>query len=135
MEELFGSTLASERMRVTVVSFGYTHGLPRDVDLVFDCRFLPNPHWVPELQPLTGRDAPVREYVLQQALAQTFLTHLDGLLDDLLPAFVAEGKSYLTVAFGCTGGRHRSVAISERVAEKLRDDGYDPVVVHRDVDR
>ena len=117
------------------MSFGYKHGLPVDVDVVLDCRFLPNPHWVEELRPLTGRDEPVRRYVLDQAATGEFLEHLDGLLALLLPAYVAEGKAYLTLAFGCTGGRHRSVAIAEAVAGLLRERGVEPTVVHRDVDK
>ena len=122
-------------MRLAVTSFGYKHGAPRDADLVMDCRFLPNPHWVDELRPLSGLDAPVREHVLGSDLAQGFLGRLDGLLDLLLPAFVGEGRSYLTLAFGCTGGRHRSVAIAEAVAGSLRAMGQNPAVTHRDVDR
>lgn len=122
-------------MQTTVTSFGYKHGLPLDTDLVIDCRFLPNPHWVDELRPLTGRDEPVRDYVLGQEAASAFLERLEDLLALLLPAYVAEGKAYLTIAFGCTGGRHRSVAIAERVAVWLREQGYDPRVVHRDVDK
>lgn len=122
-------------MQTTVTSFGYKHGLPLDTDLVIDCRFLPNPHWVDGLRPLTGRDEPVRDYVLGQESAGEFLDRLEDLLALLLPAYVAEGKAYLTIAFGCTGGRHRSVAIAERVAAWLRDQGYDPRVVHRDVER
>ena len=98
-------------MQTRIVSFGYKHGLPVDVDVVLDCRFLPNPHWVEELRPLTGRDEPVRRYVLDQAATAAFLDHLDGLLALLLPAYVAEGKAYLTLAFGCTGGRHRNVRV------------------------
>ncbi len=120
-------------MQVSVVSFGYKHGLPVDVDVVLDCRFLPNPHWVDELRPLTGQQPPVRDFVLGSELAQGFLEHLDGLLDVLLPAYRAEGKAYLTLAFGCTGGRHRSVAIAEEVARRLRARGIDPGVSHRDV--
>jgi UPF0042 nucleotide-binding protein len=120
-------------MQVTLLSFGYKHGLPVDVDLVLDCRFLPNPHWVEELRPLTGVDGPVRDYVLGQDLAVSFLSHLDALLDVLLPAYRAEGKAYLTIAFGCTGGRHRSVAIAEEVARRLRAEGFEPGVAHRDV--
>ena len=122
-------------MQTRVVSFGYKHGLPVDVDLVLDCRFLPNPHWVEELRPLTGLDADVRDYVLGQPAAGEFLEHLEGLLDLLLPAYVAEGKAYLTIAFGCTGGRHRSVVIAEAVAELLRARDLDPVVLHRDVEK
>jgi UPF0042 nucleotide-binding protein len=123
----------SPGMQVTLLSFGYKHGLPVDVDLVLDCRFLPNPHWVEELRPLTGEDRPVRDYVLGQDLAQSFLSHLGGLLDVLLPAYRAEGKAYLTIAFGCTGGRHRSVAIVGEVARRLRAEGIEPGVAHRDV--
>jgi UPF0042 nucleotide-binding protein len=135
MTELFGEDELDHGMRTRVVSFGYTQGLPTDVDLVLDCRFLPNPHWVDELRPLTGLDAAVRSYVLGQEASQAFLERLDGLLDLLLPAYVAEGKSYLTMAFGCTGGRHRSVAIAEAVADLLRQRGFRPSVVHRDVGR
>ena len=103
--------------------------------MVLDCRFLPNPHWVEELRPLTGLDAEVREHVLGQPAAGEFLEHLEGLLHLLLPAYVAEGKAYLTIAFGCTGGRHRSVVIAEAVAELLRRHGFIPSVSHRDVDR
>jgi len=132
--DLYGQ--ADDRpMRLAVTSFGYKHGAPRDADLVMDCRFLPNPHWVDELRPLSGLDAPVREHVLGSDLAQGFLGRLDGLLDLLLPAFVGEGRSYLTLAFGCTGGRHRSVAIAEAVAGSLRAMGQNPAVTHRDVDR
>lgn len=135
MTELFGEDDLDHGMRTRVMSFGYTHGIPTDVDLVLDCRFLPNPHWVDELRPLTGLQAPVREYVLGQVAAVAFLERLDQLLELLLPAFVVEGKSYLSVAFGCTGGRHRSVAIAEAVADLLRARGFTPTVVHRDVAR
>lgn len=120
-------------MQTRVMSFGYKHGLPLDVDIVLDCRFLPNPHWVDELRPLTGLDEPVRRYVLSQDEARELLTRLDDLLGMLMPAYVAEGKTYLTIAFGCTGGHHRSVAIADAVAGLLRDRGYTPTVVHRDV--
>jgi UPF0042 nucleotide-binding protein len=135
MHELFRDGDGDEAMKVRVSSFGYMHGLPLDVDIVLDCRFLPNPHWVPELRPLTGRDAPVRDYVLGQDMTADFLTRLRSLLDMLLPAYRAEGKTYLTIAFGCTGGRHRSVAIAEEVAGWVRDAGTDPQVSHRDVAR
>src|SRR5690606_18774146 len=133
--ELFGDDHPTGGMQTRVVSFGYKHGLPLDVDIVLDCRFLPNPHWVDELRPHTGLDEPVRRYVLDQDEAQDLIRHLRELLATLLPAYVAEGKSYLTIAFGCTGGRHRSVAIAEEVAEILRAQGFDPTVVHRDIDR
>jgi UPF0042 nucleotide-binding protein len=125
----------SPSMQLSVMSFGFKHGLPLDVDTVFDVRFLPNPHWVEELRPLTGLDAPVRDYVLGQTAAQEFLTRVDDLLSFLLPAYVQEGKSYLTVAIGCTGGRHRSVALAEDLAARIRDRGFSPTVYHRDVNR
>jgi UPF0042 nucleotide-binding protein len=130
---LFGEDRTDVGMQTRVVSFGYKHGLPVDVDVVLDCRFLPNPHWIEELRPLTGLDPEVATYVLDQDAAGEFLRQLDQLLGLLLPAYVAEGKAYLTLAFGCTGGRHRSVAIAEAVAGLLRDRGVDPTVVHRDV--
>lgn len=133
--ELFGEDALDHGMRTRVVSFGYTHGLPTDVDLVLDCRFLPNPHWVEDLRPMTGLQDPVRDYVLGKPAAVVFLERLDQLLEVLLPAYVDEGKSYLSIAFGCTGGRHRSVAITEAVAGLLRDRGFVPTVVHRDVAR
>jgi len=132
---LFGEADLDAGMQARVVSFGYKHGLPVDVDVVLDCRFLPNPHWIEELRPQTGLDVAVREYVLDQPAAADFLRHLEGLLDLLLPAYVAEGKAYLTLAFGCTGGRHRSVVIAEAVAELLRARQLDPVVLHRDVQK
>jgi UPF0042 nucleotide-binding protein len=135
INDLFGEDHPDLGMRTRVMSFGYKHGLPVDVDLVIDCRFLPNPHWVDELRPLTGLHDEVRRYVLEQEAAVAFLEHLDALLGLLLPAYVAEGKSYLSVAFGCTGGHHRSVAIAEAVAELLRARGFAPTVVHRDVAR
>ena len=134
MRDLFGEEGRSD-LRVNVVSFGYKHGLPLDVDLVLDCRFLPNPHWIDELRPLTGLDEPVRENVLAQPDAVAFLAHLDGLFGTIVPAYMREGRTYLSIALGCTGGRHRSVAIAEAVAELLRSHGHDPVVTHRDVDR
>jgi UPF0042 nucleotide-binding protein len=132
---MFGAEVPALGMQTRVMSFGYKHGLPVDVDLVLDCRFLPNPHWVEVLRPQTGRDDAVRRYVLGQPQAGEFLRHLDQLLTPLLPAYVVEGKSYLTLAFGCTGGRHRSVAIAEEVATRLRRAGLDPTVEHRDIDK
>lgn len=133
--ELFSGDAPSSGMQTTVTSFGYKHGLPLDTDLVFDCRFLTNPHWVDELRPLSGLDAPVQHYVLEQELTAEFLDRIASLLTTLVPAYVAEGKSYLTISFGCTGGRHRSVVIAESVAEALRSAGIDVRVAHRDVAR
>ncbi|MGH9066005.1 MAG: RNase adapter RapZ [Acidimicrobiales bacterium] len=133
--ELFGATDPAAGMQTTVVSFGYKHGIPLDVDLVLDCRFLPNPHWVEELRPYTGLDQPVRDFVLGQADTGAFLDKLDDLLALLLPAYVREGKSYLSLAVGCTGGRHRSVVLAEELAARIRARGFCPTVHHRDIDR
>lgn len=135
MLDLFAADAPAGGMQTTILSFGYKYGLPLDTDLVIDCRFLPNPHWVEELRPLTGKDESVRDYVLGQPITAEFLDQMESLLANLLPAYVAEGKSYLTIAFGCTGGRHRSVAITEAIAAALRDRGIDLRVSHRDVDR
>ena len=133
--ELFGDESSSRGMRTGVMSFGFKHGLPNEVDLVLDCRFLPNPHWVEELRPLRGTDEPVRDYVMNQPITDGFLASLQSLLDTTLPAYASEGKAYLTIAFGCTGGHHRSVAIAEEVGGWLRDGGFDPSITHRDIDR
>lgn len=122
-------------MAVNVVSFGFKHGLPGDVDLVFDLRFLPNPHWVEELRPYTGLDEPVRSYVLGNPDAKAFLEKVDDLLAMLLPAYVKEGKSYLSIAVGCTGGQHRSVAIAEELRALLAGRGFRANVRHRDIDK
>jgi UPF0042 nucleotide-binding protein len=135
IEALFASDTTEGGLQTAVMSFGYKHGLPLDVDLVLDCRFLPNPHWVEELRPHTGRDADVRNYVLRFPETGEFLDRLDNLLELLLPAYVAEGKSYLTIAMGCTGGHHRSVVMAEEVAALLRTRGFEPRVTHRDIDR
>jgi UPF0042 nucleotide-binding protein len=135
IRDLFAADDPGRGMQTTVVSFGYKHGLPMDVDLVLDCRFLPNPHWDEDLRPLTGLDAAVRTFVLRQPETKAFLDRLRDLLDLLLPAYEKEGKSYLTIAFGCTGGRHRSVTIAEEAARHLRRRGHAPAVTHRDLDR
>ena len=122
-------------METAVVSFGYKHGIPLDVDLVFDCRFLPNPHWVPELRPMTGLDGKVRDYVMAAPETHELLERLESLLDLLLPAYAREGKSYLSIAIGCTGGRHRSVVLAEELGETLRRHGFHPAVHHRDIAR
>lgn len=134
LREAFGDDGAEPTMRTAVMSFGYKHGVPRDADLVFDCRFLPNPHWQPPLRPLTGRDEQVRDYVLTQPLAEQFLSQLMPLLTSLMPAYAAEGRAYLTIALGCTGGRHRSVALAEEVARRLSAEGHTLHCRHRDLD-
>jgi UPF0042 nucleotide-binding protein len=120
---------------VSVVSFGYKYGVPTDSDLVFDVRFLPNPHFVPALRRFTGKDAKVRRYI--QSFPQTgeFLRRIEGLLTYLIPHYIAEGKSYLTIAFGCTGGRHRSVMLGESVKKAMEKHGYSAKVVHRDIEK
>ena len=133
--EAFDNNGADSNMQTSVVSFGYKHGIPLDVDIVFDCRFLPNPFWVEELRPYSGLDAPVRDYVLTQPESQDFLAKVDDLLTAILPAFIREGKSYLTIAMGCTGGRHRSVALAAALAARLGGHGHPTSVFHRDVDR
>jgi UPF0042 nucleotide-binding protein len=132
--DIFSSDLSSE-LQVSIVSFGYKHGLPLDVDLVFDCRFLPNPHWIEALRPLDGRDEPVRDYVLGQPDTKLFLEELRRLFELTLPAYEREGKSYLSIAIGCTGGKHRSVAIAEELGNVLVGLGSNPSVRHRDVER
>jgi RNase adapter protein RapZ len=135
LRELFADQVGDGELQVNVVSFGYKHGLPIDVDLVFDCRFLPNPHWVDDLRPLTGLDASVRDYVLSRPETQPFLAQLDNLLELTLPGYEREGKAYLSIGIGCTGGRHRSVVVAEQLGERLRRHGYRAAVHHRDVDR
>jgi RNase adapter protein RapZ len=132
--EAFGDEEAP-LMQTSVISFGYKHGLPLDVDIVFDCRFLPNPYWVEELQSQSGLDQPVRDYVLGQPDSVAFLDKVDDLLTSILPAFHREGKSYLTIAIGCTGGRHRSVVLAEALAERLGAHGQGAAVFHRDIER
>lgn len=135
MLDAFSDGGAGTTMHTTVTSFGYKHGLPLDVDMVIDCRFLPNPHWVEELRPLSGLDEAVADYVLDQAVTGAFLARLERLLALILPFYVQEGKAYFTIAFGCTGGRHRSVAIAEQMAGVMGKLGHAPAVVHRDVAR
>ncbi|MCS6855089.1 MAG: RNase adapter RapZ [Elioraea sp.] len=120
-------------MSIGVVSFSYARGLPREADLVFDVRFLRNPHYVRDLRPLTGLDPEVDAYVAEDADFGTFWGRMTGLLDALLPRYVREGKKYLTIGFGCTGGRHRSVAVAERMAAHLKQAGWRATVVHREL--
>jgi UPF0042 nucleotide-binding protein len=135
IEDTFGSE-TSARTRVTVLSFGYKYGLPMDADLVMDVRFLPNPFWIPELREQTGLDADVRNYVLSQEGAEEFLDRYHELLKLIGAGYRREGKRYLTLAVGCTGGKHRSVAISEELSGLLStEDGMTVKVVHRDLGR
>jgi UPF0042 nucleotide-binding protein len=123
------------RLQVTVVSFGFKYGIPVDADYLADMRFLPNPYWVPELKALTGRDGSVGEYVMSQDGALTFLDRFQPLLIDVGRGYLREGKRFMTVALGCTGGKHRSVAMAEELAARLRDEGLDARAVHRDLGR
>jgi UPF0042 nucleotide-binding protein len=122
-------------LRASVMSFGFKYGLPIDADMVADLRFLPNPYWVDELRPLSGLDAPVRDFVRGQPRAEEFLAQYEGLVALLTDGFLREDKHFLTIAIGCTGGRHRSVAMSEAFAERLRAHGVRTLVVHRDLGR
>lgn len=125
----------SPGLQVSVTSFGYKHGIPLDGDLVFDCRFLPNPHWVEGLRPLTGMDPSVKEYVMQQPATATFLERLTPLLSMLLPAYAEKGKAYCSIAVGCTGGKHRSVVLAAELGKIITAMGYPAQVRHRDVER
>ncbi len=131
---VFARTPQRERIDVAVVAFGFKYGIPMDADLVFDVRFLPNPHYVESLRPLTGEAEPVREYVFQSPVTRRFLQKLFDFMAFLLPHYVKEGKTQLVVGIGCTGGRHRSIAIADRLAGFLRERGYNVTVEYRDRD-
>ncbi len=135
IRDAFSDAPPEEGLQVSLISFGYKYGAPRDADLVLDVRFLPNPHWVDELRPLPGTDDRVRTYVKGQQTYREFMRRLRSLLGFMIPGYVAEGKSYLTVAVGCTGGRHRSVVIVDELAAFFRDKGLPATVEHRDLDR
>jgi RNase adapter protein RapZ len=125
---------SADALHLTMVSFGYKYGLPVDADVVIDCRLLPNPHWVPELRPLTGVDEAVRDYVFAQPGATEFVDAAMALLRRYEQGYVGEGKHYATIAIGCTGGRHRSVAVAAELAERMRADGVEIKLSHRDVE-
>lgn len=131
----FSEEDSARPMRVSIRSFGFKHGAPRDLDLLFDVRFLPNPHWVEELRELTGLDPEVSSYVLGDPAAAEFVDRVESLFEFLLPRYEAEGKSYLSVGIGCTGGHHRSVAIAEELGGRLEKLGVKAAVRHRDVER
>lgn len=135
LKRLFGRGQQGDGMGVSVMSFGFKHGLPREADLVFDVRFLPNPYYVPELRPLTGLDERVRDYVFQGPQAREFMERLEQLLDYLLPRYVEEGKTALVIAVGCTGGHHRSVAVAHALTGHIRELGYPAGENHRDMGR
>lgn len=131
----FGASTPDERLQVSLLSFGYRHGVPKQADLVLDARFLPNPYFVPELKPLSGRDPEIRDFLEERAEYREFRERLLDLFDFLLPAFQREGKSYLTIAVGCTGGRHRSVRLVEDLHARMAERGRSAHVAHRDCDR
>ena len=133
--ELFAPTGDRDVMQLSLVSFGFQHGIPLDVDMVWDVRFLPNPHWEEQLRELSGLDDAVKSFTIDQPLAQEFLSKAQEMLNFLLPAYQAEGKSYLAVAIGCTGGRHRSVAVTEAIGSWLSTNGLRPRITHRDIFR
>jgi RNase adapter protein RapZ len=133
--EVFGGEEPGGAMQTSILSFGFKHGVPLDVDLMFDCRFLPNPYWDESLRNHSGLEPEVRRYVLERPETSAFLDKLDELLVMLIPAYMREGKSYLTVAMGCTGGRHRSVVLAEELVRRLDGRGIPATVFHRDVER
>lgn len=136
LQQQIRSTFTSEGMGqtvLTIASFGFARGLPRDADLVFDMRFLRNPHWVDALRPGTGQDVDVSAYIADDPAYGQAMAQIESLLLLLLPRYQAEGKAYVTAAFGCTGGRHRSVHVAERMARRLREEGFSPTVMHRDL--
>jgi UPF0042 nucleotide-binding protein len=133
--DLFGGADQATALQVSLVSFGFKHGLPLDADMVFDVRFLPNPHWVDDLRPLPGTDPRVRDYVLGQPATRAFMAKVTDLVCSLLPLFVDEGKAYLTIAFGCTGGRHRSVVLADTMGSSIQAEGYPVIVRHRDLEK
>lgn len=133
--EAFTNQPAEARLRINVVSFGYKYGLPIDADLVMDVRFLPNPHWVDELRPLPGTHKRIRDFVMSREATLDLIERFDNLLEGVIPGYLSEGKRYLTIAIGCSGGRHRSVVIADHVAKRLGDRGLTVAVEHRDVER
>ena len=135
MFSLFAAAGQKQELQVTAMSFGYKHGLPMDADLVFDVRFLPNPFYVETLRPLSGLDKPVSDFVFSYPQTETFMDMLTKMLDFLIPHYVEEGKVNLVVAIGCTGGRHRSVAIANALRQTLEDKGVACVNVHRDIEK
>jgi len=135
VKSLFAGVAPRSGIAINVITFGYKHGMPLDADMVIDCRVLPNPHWVDELRPLNGTNRKVRGYVLTADGANEFLAKLRDLLAYVLPAYVKEGMHYLTIAVGCTGGRHRSVVVGDELARFLQEKGFPSAVVHRDIER
>ncbi|HHY47579.1 MAG TPA: RNase adapter RapZ [Firmicutes bacterium] len=135
IQNIYGGEHQKGRISIAIISFGFKYGLPMDADLVFDCRFLPNPHYVDALRPLTGQDERVREYVLKSPLTRRFQQKLHDFVTFLLPHYLEEGKAQLVIGIGCTGGRHRSVTLADELAAFLRGKGYNVSVEHRDIEQ
>jgi UPF0042 nucleotide-binding protein len=133
--DVFTSNVKLQKLLVTIVTFGFKHGLPMDADLVFDVRFLPNPYYVAELKPLSGLDSRVSQFLFRSSLTKSLFSKMSRFVDFLLPHYVEEGKSHLTIALGCTGGRHRSVALGEALRTHLESKEHTVVVEHRDIER
>ena len=133
MEKLFVGLEPESAFAVNVTSFGYKHGIPMETDLVLDMRFIPNPYYVPSLKKLTGNNKKVSQYVLRHEIAQNFVVQLRSMINTIAPCYVKEGKYHLNIAFGCTGGQHRSVAMANKMAEVFREDGYRVTLEHRDL--
>jgi UPF0042 nucleotide-binding protein len=129
----YGAEQAMSTMNVTIMSFGFKFGVPQNADLVFDVRFLPNPHFVPELKELDGKNSSVKEFVLEKEQTEEFIKKLKGMMDFLIPLYVKEGKTYLTIGIGCTGGRHRSIVVAEEIASLIKLDNLNISVIHRDM--
>ncbi|MDD5354806.1 MAG: RNase adapter RapZ, partial [bacterium] len=134
-ESFFSASDNTRTIRINLVSFGYKYGMPLDADLVADVRFLPNPHYVDELKPYTGNDSKVKDFVLNNPVTQKFLRKYFNLLKFLIPNYIKEGKTYLTIAIGCTGGKHRSVVVTNELEKYLTGRNYDVKVKHRDVNK
>ncbi len=135
LERRIYSGRRENQFKVHILSFGFKYGAPWDADLVMDVRFLPNPHYIPELQPFTGLDAPVRDYVMEHEVSQVFFQQFSQLLTYLIPKYIEEGKTNLVVAIGCTGGQHRSVTLAEKLYVAVKEAGYEASVRHRDIER
>lgn len=134
ISSLYSQADQDSSLSVSIISFGFKFGIPQNIDLLFDVRFLPNPHFVPELKELTGLNVEVENYVLEKAIAQEFLDKTGGLLNFLIPNYIKEGKSYLTIAIGCTGGRHRSPAIAESIGTLIKGNPVSSKIIHRDIE-
>lgn len=133
MEKLFVGMEQESAFAINVTSFGYKHGIPMETDLVFDMRFIPNPYYVPSLKKLTGNNKKVSQYVMKHEISKVFIVQLQGMINTIVPCYIKEGKYHLNIAFGCTGGQHRSVAMANRMAEVFKEDGYRVTLEHRDL--